>query len=81
MLDGASPKPLAAATDERFDIAGGEGAETPRAPLVPDMRQQCGRRFAMGLDRGARQPANLLQIDRERSHSVLDPRTRPGREQ
>jgi hypothetical protein len=45
------------------------------------MRQQCSSRFAMALDRRARQPANLLQIDRERSHVILDPRTSSGRVQ
>jgi hypothetical protein len=45
------------------------------------MRQRGSNRCAVARDRGARQPANLLQIDRERGDFVLDPRMCSVREQ
>jgi hypothetical protein len=38
LLERASPKSLASATDEVFNIVGDEGPETPRTPLVTEMR-------------------------------------------
>jgi hypothetical protein len=79
LLERASAKSLAAATDEGVDFVDGQGAETQWMPLVTDMHQQGSGRVAMALDRRARQPANLLQILREGRHVVLDLSTRSGR--
>jgi hypothetical protein len=81
VLQRASAKSLANATDEAVDIVGGQRPKAPRAPLVTDVRQQGSNRFAMARDRGARQTANLLQIDRERGDLVLDSRTWSPRKQ